>query len=236
MYSNRKINYVFDGLDLPPLLSEEDTIKYLYLAKNGDLNARNILIVHNIRIITTLIHTYFGYDNNATVSDEDLVSEGVFAIVRAIENFDFEIGITFRSYLKPCIRHVIKNQLSRVKSYDMSLEATLDNNNEDDDFSLLRALDTGQNVENDYIEQVTGSDIEASLFILNELEKNIIILFYGLFNQQSFKTREIAEMLNTHQSTVSKNLIMARIKLRSFLSRRLFYKIPIKDKQKQLVG
>ena len=87
----------------PPPLSAEDEKKYFELAKQGDDDSRQKLILHNLRLVSHIVRKYY---SNAP-ENEELVSIGVIGLVKAVDTFKPETGIRFATYAARCIQNAI---------------------------------------------------------------------------------------------------------------------------------
>ena len=97
------ILHVTGAGSFPKPLSAKDEKKYLELYKDGDLNARNKLIEHNLRLVAHIIKKYYSNSND----QDDLVSIGTIGLIKAVDTFDSSKGIRLSSYASRCIENSI---------------------------------------------------------------------------------------------------------------------------------
>ena len=97
------ILHVTGAGSFPKPLSAKDEKKYLELCKNGDLNARNKLIEHNLRLVAHIIKKYYSNLND----QDDLVSIGTIGLIKAVDTFDSSKGIRLSSYASRCIENEV---------------------------------------------------------------------------------------------------------------------------------
>ena len=186
----------------PPLTSEEET-KYLILANNGDIEARNKLIEHNIRLVVFLAKKYenTGYDL------EDLVSIGSIGLIKGINTYKMDKNIKLATYCSRCIANEILMFLRKNKrrKTEISFEDALNYDAEGNELHLEDILGTEDDVVTKNIEQ----EQEKKLLIkeindLNERDRKIMIMRYGLFNTKEVTQKDVAEMLGISQSYISR--------------------------------
>ena len=92
----------------PPPLSTEEESEHFRLAKQGNEDSRQKLILHNLRLVSHIVRKYY---SNAPDS-EDLVSIGTIGLVKAVDTFKFETGIRFATYAARCIENATLSQMS----------------------------------------------------------------------------------------------------------------------------
>lgn len=106
-------NYVF-----PKPLSPEEEKKYLELCKNGDEEARNILVERNLRLVAHIVKKYApGFSGDC----DDLISIGTIGLIKAINSFDSSKGIRLATYAARCIQNAILSLWLRQAKYSLSL-------------------------------------------------------------------------------------------------------------------
>lgn len=188
---------------LPPPLKKEEEEYYLALSSDGDLFARDKLIEHNLRLVVFLAKKY----ENTKVDLEDLVSIGTIGLIKGIKTFSKDKNIKLATYASRCIDNEIlmylrKNKRVRTEvSFDESLSFDPDGN----ELRLEDILGTEDDVVTKNIEQ----EQEKKLLIkeindLNERDRKIMIMRYGLFNTKEVTQKDVAEMLGISQSYISR--------------------------------
>ena len=90
----------------PPPLSSEEEAKYFELLKKGDENAREKLILHNLRLVAHIVRKYY----STSPDQEDLTSIGTIGLVKAVDTFKPESGARFATYAARCIQNTILSQ------------------------------------------------------------------------------------------------------------------------------
>ena len=188
---------------LPPPLSKEEEEYYLTMSSDGDLFARDKLIEHNLRLVVFLAKKY----ENTGVDLEDLVSIGTIGLMKGIKTFSMDKNIKLATYASRCIDNEIlmflrKNK--RIKS-EISFDENLSYDAEGNELHLEDILGTEPDIvtkplEDDYNKKVMLEEINK----LNNRDREIIIMRYGLFNQKEKTQKEVADLLGISQSYISR--------------------------------
>ena len=188
---------------LPPPLSKEDELKYLIRAKTGDEEARNILIEHNLRLVVFLAKKY----ENTTYDIEDLVSIGSIGLIKGINTYKIDKNIKLATYASRCISNEILMFLrkNKRKRAEVSLEDALNYDAEGNELHLEDILGTDENlVPNEYEKQVDKEILSKEIEDLQDRDKEIMTLRYGLNNTKEYTQKEVAEILGISQSYISR--------------------------------
>ena len=198
-----EVFYVGATDKLPPPLSKEDEEAYLVMATDGDLFARDKLIEHNLRLVVFLAKKY----ENTGVDLEDLVSIGTIGLMKGIKTFSMDKNIKLATYASRCIDNEIlmflrKNK--RVKA-EISFDENLSFDAEGNELHLEDILGTEPDIvtkplEDDYNKKIMMEEINK----LNQRDREIIIMRYGLFNQEEKTQKEVADLLGISQSYISR--------------------------------
>lgn len=188
---------------LPPPLSKEDELKYLIRAKTGDEGARNILIEHNLRLVVFLAKKY----ENTTYDIEDLVSIGSIGLIKGINTYKIDKNIKLATYASRCISNEILMFLrkNKRKKAEVSLEDALNYDAEGNELHLEDILGTDADlVPNEYEKQVDKEILSKEIEDLQDRDKEIMTLRYGLNNTKEYTQKEVAEILGISQSYISR--------------------------------
>lgn len=201
-----KINSVFfvGATDiLPEPLSKEDEYNYLIKAQNGDIEAKNKLIEHNLRLVVYLSKKY----DNTKIDLEDLVSIGTIGLIKGISTYKVDKNIKLATYASRCIDNEILMYLRKNKkrNADVSLEESLSYDSEGNELHLEDILGTEddivtKNIEDDDMKKTLIEEINK----LPKRDKEIISLRYGLFGKKEITQKELAKKLNISQSYISR--------------------------------
>lgn len=197
-----------------PLSTKEEQL-YIRLCKDGDREAREILIERNLRLVAHIVKKY----NTNEREIDDLISIGTIGLIKAIDTFDAEKGIRLATYASRCIENELLMMLRNGKkqSKDVYLYEPIGADKEGNEINLLDIIES---VDEDVVETMELSENVKKLYqflddILNTREKQIIIMRYGLYGGQEVTQREIADMLGISRSYVSRIEKKALKKLRN---------------------
>lgn len=188
---------------LPPPLTREEEIQYLIKAQKGDLEARNVLIEHNLRLVVFIAKKY----ENISEGLEDLVSIGSIGLIKGINTYKIDKNIRLATYASRCISNEILMFIRKNKkrNADVSFEEALTYDGEGNELHLEDIMGTGDDVvSQEYEKQVDIELLKKQLELLNERDKQIMIMRYGLYNTQEYTQKEVAELLGISQSYISR--------------------------------
>ncbi len=188
---------------LPPPLPKKEELEYLIRAKQGDIEARNILIEHNLRLVVFLAKKY----ENTGFDIEDLVSIGSIGLIKGINTYKIDKNIKLATYASRCIANEILMFLrkNKRKKVEISLEETLNYDAEGNELRLEDILGTEQDVVPKEFENTLDKELlKREIATLDSREKEIMTLRYGLNNRREYTQKEVAEMLGISQSYISR--------------------------------
>ncbi len=214
LYSLRLSN----GGSFPKPLSAAEERNYLARAAEGDLEARNILIERNLRLVAHIMKKYY-----AQVSDqEDLISIGTIGLIKGISTFQPEKGTRLATYAARCIENEILMYFrSRKKSAaDVSLSDYIETGKDGAALSLMDVVCSAEDVFELFSEQeLLGRLNRALLTALEPREREILLRRYGLSGMPPQTQREVAAECSISRSYVSRIEKKALRKLRAELER-----------------
>lgn len=200
---------------LKPLTPEEER-HYLQEYKQGSLEAKNILIERNLRLVAHIVKKYQG----ASEELDDLISIGTIGLIKAVQTFDSAKASKLSTYAARCIDNELLMLLrSRKKSNrEVSLYEPIGTDKEGNEISLLDVIEMEpvDVVKNYALKQDTTLLYRLLPEILSQREQEILKLRYGLYGEKELTQREIAKRLNISRSYVSRIEKNALLKLRSF--------------------
>lgn len=201
----------------PEPLSDEEEEKYLLLMQNGDKEARNILIEHNLRLVAHIVKKF----EHSTGEQDDLISIGTIGLIKGVDTYSLDKKVKLTTYCARCIQNEIlmyyraNNKNSRNISINESIGFDKDGN-EITIIDILKAprpdfamdLHTKENIKL----------LKKYINVLNDRERDIINRRYGLENRKEQTQKSIAKKLNISRSYVSRIEKRALIKmLREFI-------------------
>ena len=196
----------------PPLKAKEETA-LLERMKNGDTEAKNKLIEHNLRLVAHIVKKYY----SVTSEQEDLISIGTIGLIKGVTSFKAEKGIRLATYAARCIDNEILMHFRALKktAQDVYISDPIDTDKDGNTLTLIDIIAD----DTDIAEQI---DIKIKLqklktiinHALDEREKTIICYRYGIGGCKELTQHEIAHRLGISRSYVSRIEKAALIKLR----------------------
>lgn len=197
------ILHVTGSGSFPKPLSAKDEKKYLELCKNGDLNARNKLIEHNLRLVAHIIKKYYSNLND----QDDLVSIGTIGLIKAVDTFDSSKGIRLSSYASRCIENEVLMFFRNGKksAQDISMNEPIDTDKEGNALTLIDVMSVEDSIIDDLDIKIKSEKLYKYIYeILSPRERIIIELRYGLNGKIPLTQREVAKLLKISRSYVSR--------------------------------
>ncbi|MBR3238064.1 MAG: RNA polymerase sporulation sigma factor SigK [Oscillospiraceae bacterium] len=210
---------VSPGGSFPRTLSKAEEQAYLARWAEGDLEARNLLVEHNLRLVAHIVKKYYAHTEDV----DDLISIGTIGLIKGINSYRPEKGVKLSSYVSRCIENEILMAFrgKRKSEGDVSLSEALDVEEEGGALSYLDVLAQ----EDDLAERIGSAELcrqlrEAVDAALTPREAEIVRLRYGLQGGEPMTQRQLAEGLGISRSYVSRIEKKALEKLRSALEER----------------
>lgn len=188
---------------LPPPLSKEEEDRLLKEFYNGNLESKNKLIEHNLRLVVYLSKKY----ESTKIDLEDLVSIGTIGLIKGINTFKGDKNIKLATYCSRCIdneilMHIRKN---KKRNLDVSLDESLSFDKEGNELTLKDVLGTEgdivtKGIENDDLKKIMREEINK----LKGRDKEIMVKRYGLDGNEELTQKEVANLLGISQSYISR--------------------------------
>ena len=201
--SGNSSEFFIEGL--PGSLSQEESDKLFKMARQGDKEARNELILHNVKLVMYEVKKRFCF---AGFDVEDLVSVGNIGLIKAVETFDKEKGFNFSSYATRCIDNEILMYLNKSKSekVDTSLDKPVVGGHNDDEMDIMDTIKDNTDIVNEWLAKERLQIIREAVEKLPEQGREIIKLYFGFYNNKTYTQNEISRILSISQSEVSKKI------------------------------
>ena len=200
----------------PKPLTEEEEHHYLALAAQGDLEARNVLIERNLRLVAHIMKKYYAQ----TSDQEDLISIGTIGLIKGITTFDASKGARLATYAARCVENEILMYFrsQRKSAQDVSLSDYIETGTDGAALSLMDVVSE----EGDLLDQVASQEAvvqlrQAICTCLTEQERLVISLRYGLGGNRPHRQREVASATGISRSYVSRIEKRALNKLKEYL-------------------
>ena len=184
-------------------MSEEEESECLQKMANGDTQAKNKLIEHNLRLVVYIAKKF----ENTNTDLEDLISVGSIGLIKAINTFNSHKNIKLATYSSRCIENEILMYLRKISKQknELSLDKTLSLDNEGNELVLsdiigVDADEAYHSIESEFENQMVYQVLDS----LDEKEQNIVKMRFGLMGQEEKTQKEVAEILNISQSYISR--------------------------------
>ena len=188
---------------LPPPLTKEEEEELVKRSNNGDADAKNKLIEHNLRLVVFLAKKY----DNAGESLEDIVSIGTIGLIKGVKTYKLDKNIKLATYASRCIDNEILMFLRKNKKrkIEVSFEDSINLDSEGNELHLEDVLGTEDNiVEKEYEDKIDKDILSKEIENLPERDREILVLRYGLKGSEEYTQKEVADMLGISQSYISR--------------------------------
>ena len=188
----------------PRPLNQQEEQRYLERAAGGDVEARNILIERNLRLVAHIMKKYYAAESD----QEDLISIGTIGLIKAVSSYKMDKNIRLATYASRCIENEILMYFRsrRKSSQDVSLSELIETGAEGGGALAIEDVVAG---DEDLLESFHARENARLLRraveqCLTEQEKQVVCMRYGLFGQMPRRQREVAEILGISRSYVSR--------------------------------
>lgn len=200
--------------NFPPPLGTREEEETFRLARAGSEDARQKLILHNLRLVSHIVRKYYATAKN----QEDLVSIGTIGLVKAVDSFKIDNGTRFATYAAKCIQNEILMHFRSQKklNVEVSMNDTIDVDRDGNPLTYTDVISSEENLAEEVMRHVEGE--RALLLVrtcLEARERQVITLRFGLDGMPPLTQREIAIKLGISRSYVSRIEKAAIEKLRN---------------------
>ena len=208
-----RVWYIGGSDTLPPPLDKPSEEEALAALRAGSLDARQTLIEHNLRLVVYIARRF----ENTGVNLEDLISIGTIGLIKSIGTFNPEKNIKLATYASRCIENEILMHLRKIGSQrsEVSFDEPLNTDWDGNELLLSDVLGT----DGDEVLRPMEDDVERQLLRqavdrLDERERTIILLRFGLLGRDEMTQKEVADLLGISQSYISRleKRIIARLR------------------------
>ena len=188
----------------PKPLTAENEKYYLSRLRDGDGEARRILIEYNLRLVAHIVKKYQSAEDDM----EELISIGPIGLIKAVDTFDQEKARRLSTYAARCVENEILMYMRAKKKYmrETSYYEPIGTDKEGNEIQLLDIMESG---EPEAMEQIQLKDDSLRIYRLleerlSERERLVLIMRYGLYGGREYTQREIAERLGISRSYISR--------------------------------
>ena len=185
-----------------PLSPNEEKF-YIEEYEKGSTEAKNILIEKNLRLVAHIVKKYASICKDS----EDLISIGTIGLIKAVSSYNSSKNVKLATYAAKCIDNEILMYLRAGKKYnsDLYLEEPIGNDNEGNEIVMMDIISgSTEDIEESIYKKQQIEILFNKLDVLDEREKEIIIMRYGLFNTDEMTQIEIAKKMGISRSYVSR--------------------------------
>ena len=187
----------------PRPLSPQEEQKYLERAAKGDIEARNVLIERNLRLVAHIMKKYYAAESD----QEDLISIGTIGLIKAVSSYKLDKNIKLATYASRCIENEILMyfRAGKKRAQDVSLSDLIETGTDGAALELQDAVAGDE----DLLEALSARENARLLRAavngcLTEQERQVICMRYGLFGAVPQRQREVAQALGISRSYVSR--------------------------------
>ena len=210
--------HITSGGSFPRPLSAKEERECLQKIRQGDLQARNHLVEHNLRLVAHIVKKYY-----ATARDqEDLISIGTIGLIKAASTFDCDKPVRFATYASRCIENEILMCFRgrRKSAQDVYISDPIDTDKDGNSLTLMDIVAQ----EGDIVDELDLKLKSERLYelidqLLDERERLILHMRYGLRGRIPMTQREVATKLGISRSYVSRIEKRALLLLRKHLQK-----------------
>lgn len=197
------VNYMYSAESLPePLTIEEESSLVLSFQNNADISAKSRLIEHNLRLVMYIAKKF----ENNKLDMQDLVSVGSIGLIKAVDSYKLDKNIKLATYASRCIENEILMYLRKVNKSinDLSLDDGLLNDEEGNSLTLGEMIPDEKEVYDEVELQDQKNYLLNAITKLNDRERTIMSMRYGLNGYDELTQKEVADSMNISQSYISR--------------------------------
>lgn len=213
---------IISGSSFPKPLKKEEEAELLKRVREGDKEAKDKLITHNMRLVAHMVKKYAGAGEQ-----DDLISVGSIGLIKAISSYREEKGTSLATYTARCIENEILMLLraNKKRKSEVSLSEAIGHDKDGNELTLIDLLTD----ENDGVFERVHKDIEREKLLkflkenLTEREYAVIVLRFGLKGAKAYTQREVAKFLKISRSYISRIETKSIEKLKVAVKKSQFY-------------
>ena len=214
--------YYIGGSDiLPPPLKGTEEQQALEALEQGDEQARQTLVEHNLRLVVYISRRF----ENTGINLEDLISIGTIGLIKAVNTFQADRKIKLATYSSRCIENEILMHIRKIsgQKQEMSLDEPINTDWDGNELLLSDILGTdGDTVTGPLEDDVDHQLLREALDRLPERERTIMVLRYGLGGCREKTQKEVADLMGISQSYISRLEKRIMLRLRRDITRQIY--------------
>ena len=196
-----------------PLTAKQEHEYFLKMAE-GDTNARDKLIEHNLRLVAHIIKKYYANSHE----QEDLISIGTIGLIKAVSTFDYTKGCRFATYGSRCVENEILMHFRGLKKTagELHFDEPIEVDRNGNQLTLMDIISDGISVDDQIEMKIRSEQLYRHIDdCLTDREREIVIMRYGLDGNAPLTQREVAKKLGISRSYVSRIEKKALLELRA---------------------
>ena len=215
-----KCFYMNSANILPPPLDEEKETEMLLKVAAKDLEARNTLIIHNLRLVVFIAKKF----ESTKIPLDDLVSIGTLGLIKGVQTFKMDKNIKLATYASRCIENEILMYLRKTQKSrnDYSLDEVLSIDGDGNEMVLADIIASNDALA---LSKLTKEEDISNLYYaldkLTKREREIVVLRFGLFDHEELTQKEVADLLGISQSYISRLEKRILDKMRKIIEERI---------------
>jgi len=207
------IHYIGGSDVLPPPLKGEEEQNALEAMEQGQEEAKQHLIAHNLRLVVFIARRF----ENTGTNLEDLISIGTIGLIKGVNTYRRDKNIKLATYASRCIENEILMHIRKISNQkaEVSLDEPINMDGEGNELVLSDILGTDENIVTGHLEEdVDLQLLRQALWTLPEREREIVNMRFGLGGCQERTQKEVAQKMGISQSYISRleKKIMAKLK------------------------
>lgn len=186
-----------------PLSKNQEFECFKKLTENNDINARNMLIEHNLRLVAHIIKKYY----SKSKEQDELISIGSVGLIKAVSTFDYLKGNRFATYASRCIENELLMHFRSAKksSGDIYIDDPIESDKDGNCISLIDIISDGECLTEQVDLLIRSQQLYGFITkCLDEREIQIISLRYGIFGHSPHTQKDVADKLGISRSYVSR--------------------------------
>lgn len=197
------VSYIFSNESLPAPLNTETEFEYVKaFQENNDLNAKSKLIEHNLRLVMYIAKRF----ESNKLDLQDLVSVGSIGLIKAVDSYKLDKNIKLATYASRCIENEILMYLRKVNKTinDVSLDDVLSGDDDGNNLTIGEIIPDNKLAYEEIELKDQKTYLLRAILNLNEREKHIMCMRYGLNGYEEQTQKEVADTMNISQSYISR--------------------------------
>lgn len=199
---------LFCEMELPSPLNDDELMEQLIKSKFGDVEARNKLINHNLRLVLFIAKRYIGVCDGLRVEFDDLVMAGMLGLVKGVDTYIINKQVKLCTYISKCINNEIFLYLRKCRKVitGISLDEPFCDDLGCSNLSLGDTISDNKDYFEVFIKECENIKIREVMMELDDMDRRIIAMNFGFIDDRVYTQKEIGEEFGLSQSYVSRKV------------------------------